>query len=358
MKKLLTLLVIALCATSIGYAQFFGSEVKDVSLRLEGMSPEFAGLIDDEYTDIWVNPADILNVKGGRLYTNLSNYVTGEETQFGGASADEYLIGGIYSWENIGTFGAFFRNSYWKYEVDDVTIDEYKSFAIPLLYGRQINDELAFGVKVGYQKEETESWKQDAFIVAPGIKYVISPELTIGGIAKIGMENYKSGAADDDGFIWGLGVQAWYQLNDANKMRGIIAYENSKIDDADVKETGWMIGVGNETKLNEKLMLALGIKYGDSKYEETGYEDTESGFALPVGLEYTMTDWLAFRIGATHWIWTDKTEGEGTSEETGSETDYYYGAGLNITENLTVDVLGWSNLTDLDNWKLSATVKF
>jgi len=359
MKKLFTLVVIALCATTIGLAQsFWSSEVKDVSLRLEGMSPDFAGLIDDEYTDFWINPTDILNVKGGRLYTNLSNYVTGDETQFGGAAADEYLIGGVYSWENIGTFGVFFRNYYAEDEVGGVTTYEYKDLALPIIYGRQINDALSFGVKVSYQTIETLDTDEDLIWIVPGVKYAVSPELTVGAVAKVGFYSAEFGATDVDGTPWGLAVQAAYQLNDATKLRGFVSYENMNIDDVDVDGDAFGIGIGSETKLNEKLMLALGIKYGDESVTEGAIIDEEdSVLSLPVGLEYTMTDWLAFRIGATHRFYNDKDD-VADSEESTSETTYYYGAGLNITENLTVDVLGWKNLTELDNWKLSATVKF
>lgn len=363
MKKLFTLVVIALCVTSIGYAQgFWGSEVKDVSLRLEGMSPDFAGLVDDEYSDFWVNPADILNVKGGRLYTNLSNYVTGDETQFGGAAADEYLIGGVYSWENIGTFGVFFRNYYEKYKVGDVTAYETKNWALPVLYGRQINDALSLGVKVSMQRYDTEDTKERIIWLAPAMKYVINPELSVGAIAKVGFYKIDFGTVDADGTPWGLAVQGAYQLNDATKLRGYISYENLNIDDFDVDGDAWGIGVGSATKLNDKLLLALGIKYGDESYSEGEGEGTyidaeDDVLSLPVGLEYTMTDWLTFRVGASHRIMTDKDKLADTKDSY-SETTYYYGAGLNITENLTVDVLGWKNLTELDNWKLSATVKF
>ncbi|MFB3895877.1 MAG: hypothetical protein ACE14V_06195 [bacterium] len=357
MKKLFTLVVIALCATSIGLAQsFWGSETKDVSLRLEGMSPDFAGLVDDEYTDFWINPADILNVKGGRLYTNLSNYINGAETQFGGASANEYLIGGVYSWENIGTFGAFFRNSYAEQEVGGVTVSEDKYWAIPLFYGRQINDALAFGLKLSYQTAETVGADEDLIWVVPAVKYAINPELTVGAIAKVGFYSADFGATDVDGTPWGLAVQGAYQLNDATKLRGFISYENLNIEDVD--GDAWGIGVGSATKLNDKLLLALGIKYGNESIDEEPVLDEKDGvLSLPVGLEYTMTDWLTFRIGATHRIATVEDEIADT-KDTNSETTYYYGAGLNITENLTVDVLGWKNLTELDNWRLSATVKF
>jgi hypothetical protein len=454
-KTLLALTIIALLASSVSFGQSIsGAEVKDVSARLDGMSPDFAGLITDEYTDFWIAPYDILNVKGGRLYTNLSNYITGEERQFGDSgaqsSADEYLIGGIYSWENIGTFGLFYRNSYYKNESSEISsggasdpvyvstsVAEEKAFAIPLFYGRKITDQLSFGVKIAYLKDDytsdsfsesaatptspfdpvSESHYADNFhywTITPGLKYEINPDWAIGGQFVVGQEkeswdntniSYSEGISgynnsiDLKGTGWGIQVQSWYRLNDATKLRGFISYNDIPLKgdgdyinvgteavDAfrvDEKDKTFAIGVGSETKLNEKLMLALGIKYINEKYTDEysegapvyytdNYEEKFSELILPVGLEYTMTDWLTFRMGASHKIMTDRnTETEsdivsGTvvdqttsvSKDDNSETTYYYGAGLNVTENLTIDLLGWRNLTDLNNWKLSATVKF
>jgi hypothetical protein len=389
-KTLLALVVIALCATGVASAinvSLPGSEVKDVSLRLEGLSPDFVGLIDDEYSDIWVNPVDILNVKGGRLYTNLSNYITGNETQFGGASANEYLIGGVYAWENIGTFGLFYRNRSSKTETGGVTTLENSEVALPVFFGKQITDVLGVGAKVSYQTADVTGSAVNEYTVwslVPGVKYEINPDFAIGGIVKIAV--YDKVAAtlsptnnwDIDGVGWGLGVQGWYRLSDMTKLRGYISYDKTPLKGDSIvgiattnidQDSGvWAIGVGAENQLNEKLMLALGIAYANAKAEET---DTLSGattstsitdqgvgvLSLPVGLEYTMTDWLCFRTGASHKITNTKNDLANT-KNTGSQTTYYYGAGLNITENLTVDVLGWKNLTELDNWRLSATVKF
>src|SRR4030042_1193783 len=179
-KTLLALVVIALCATGVASAinvSLPGPEVKDVSLRLEGLSPDFVGLIDDEYSDIWVNPVDILNVKGGRLYTNLSNYITGNETQFGGASANEYLIGGVYAWENIGTFGLFYRNRSSKTETGGVTTLENSEVALPVFFGKQITDVLGVGAKVSYQTADVTGSAVNEYTVwslVPGVKYEIN----------------------------------------------------------------------------------------------------------------------------------------------------------------------------------------
>lgn len=114
---------------------------------------------------------------------------------------------------------------------------------------------------------------------------------------------------------------------------------------------------------------------------------------IPVGLEFYLAQPLVFRLGAEHeYQLNDYTtienqiqyepqrvrtvDGTGTVTETiidpgpapiGSEeshydktpmTNYYYGVGWNVTDNLQIDLMGFSNLTNLSNWRLSATLKF
>lgn len=115
--------------------------------------------------------------------------------------------------------------------------------------------------------------------------------------------------------------------------------------------------------------------------------------AVPVGLEFSIAKPLVFRLGAQYVItyddYTTTTElldyepqrtltvyGDGTQTETiqdpgpmpersvetntvkTSDTDYYYGIGWDVTKNLQIDLMGFSDITDLGNWKLSATMKF
>jgi len=115
-------------------------------------------------------------------------------------------------------------------------------------------------------------------------------------------------------------------------------------------------------------------------------------FVIPIGLEFYLAKPLVFRLGAQHTMtkndltttrtlvdWEpartrteygdgsvvetiDQTYTEDGSEETDTSTiprtDYYYGIGWNVTDNLQIDLMGFNELTDLGTWKLSATFKF
>ena len=118
-----------------------------------------------------------------------------------------------------------------------------------------------------------------------------------------------------------------------------------------------------------------------------------SSFSVPVGIEFYLADPVVFRLGARHTLSindyttvhdmidydperTRTVRGDGTvsesmidpgnqaagseesDTETSPDTDYFYGIGWQVTDNLQIDLMGFNELTDLSNWKLSATFKF
>ena len=125
----------------------------------------------------------------------------------------------------------------------------------------------------------------------------------------------------------------------------------------------------------------------------TMVDGSTSSFTIPVGLEFAIAKPLAFRIGAQHTISyndyattvemidyeptrTLPVRGDGTTTEiiedpgprpersveqeteTVPRTNYFYGLGWNVNNNLQIDFMGFNDLTDLSNWRLSATLKF
>ncbi|MDH5684225.1 MAG: hypothetical protein OEZ20_07160 [candidate division WOR-3 bacterium] len=115
-------------------------------------------------------------------------------------------------------------------------------------------------------------------------------------------------------------------------------------------------------------------------------------FSIPVGFDFKLVPSLSLRLGAIHSItWTDITttgrlsafepvftrteygdstffervgpqsELQATSETINTiehNTYFTYGAGFNPIKNLQIDIMGFRNLTNLSNWKLSITFKF
>jgi hypothetical protein len=124
----------------------------------------------------------------------------------------------------------------------------------------------------------------------------------------------------------------------------------------------------------------------------TKVSGTRKMFSLPVGFDFKLVPSLSLRLGATHSItWSDMTttgllrafepshtrteygdstfseivgpesEVQGTSETVTfieHNTYFTYGAGFSPIKNLQIDIMGFRNLTNLTNWKLSVTFKF
>ena len=114
---------------------------------------------------------------------------------------------------------------------------------------------------------------------------------------------------------------------------------------------------------------------------------------IPVGVEFYLAEPLVFRLGAEHTLafnnYTTVTDliqyepqrtrtvdgtgavnesmedppnqpvgSEETRAETNPSTNYFYGLGWQVNENLQIDIMGFSEITNLSNWRISATLKF
>ncbi len=100
-------------------------------------------------------------------------------------------------------------------------------------------------------------------------------------------------------------------------------------------------------------------------------------YTLPVGLEYRMAPWIVARMGSAHTVTktvakvdtvlTTKSPAgvvqnvattNSSASTTGAATAFSYGVGLDLTENLVVDVLANANLTNLAAWQIGVNLKF
>ncbi|KPK63225.1 hypothetical protein AMJ83_07660 [candidate division WOR_3 bacterium SM23_42] len=125
----------------------------------------------------------------------------------------------------------------------------------------------------------------------------------------------------------------------------------------------------------------------------TQVDGSMNSFVIPVGLEFLIIKPLVFRLGAQHTLsyndYTTTVElvdyqpqrtltvyGDGSQSEVIQdpgprpersvqqetekipETNYYYGIGWSAGKNLQIDLMGFNEITDLSNWRLSVTLKF
>ena len=94
MSKNIVLMLLCVLLTAT-----IASAIVPVSVRMRGLGPSLVGIVDDEYSDLFFNPAFINKIDGNRVYTNLSNvHNFGEDLIFSDMySPDMYynLLGGI-----------------------------------------------------------------------------------------------------------------------------------------------------------------------------------------------------------------------------------------------------------------------
>jgi hypothetical protein len=115
-------------------------------------------------------------------------------------------------------------------------------------------------------------------------------------------------------------------------------------------------------------------------------------FMIPVGVEFNISDPIVFRMGVEHtlayrdfttrrqlvdhlphtyyyedetgydttYIDTDYEDEDATilDKSTSSTTNYYYGIGWRVNNNLQIDFMNFNELVDLADWRLSATFIF
>jgi len=113
--------------------------------------------------------------------------------------------------------------------------------------------------------------------------------------------------------------------------------------------------VGLEFKPIRKLSLRLGARFVYSRYEFVSTDMLLSSTAP--------NEIIVYGDGSTTESLLDNpydpyTNNSSTVKGKSSYTDYYYGAGWDVNEYLSLDFMGFANLTDLSNWKLSAVFKF
>lgn len=181
----------------------------------------------------------------------------------------------------------------------------------------------------------------------------------------------------------------------------------------DVTQDAGEVGVGYQVDLGEGTILGLGLRASGTKNratltnEESSHVKTVDGkvvddveepispvkwtldsrtwaVSLPVGLEHQVNDRLAVRLGAealfvnhvsqdweretTNSPKTATVAADGGSEETvsysGSQEDsetyavYSAGFGYKLSDNIQLDMVHVNNLVNIQNWLVSATIKF
>ncbi|MCX7785108.1 MAG: hypothetical protein N2201_02595 [candidate division WOR-3 bacterium] len=130
-----------------------------VSMRMRGLGPDLVGIVDDEYSDLFFNPAYINRIDGTNIYTNLSGLNSEPAYIFDPTYTPSMyynLIGGIATIRNI-KCGALLETGGWNLkstnELDSIekvgvvkiidstkteVVDNYINNTLNLIFGKKI----------------------------------------------------------------------------------------------------------------------------------------------------------------------------------------------------------------------------
>ncbi len=112
--------------------------------------------------------------------------------------------------------------------------------------------------------------------------------------------------------------------------------------------------VGVEFEIKKPLVLRLGARH-ECRWDEEVTTLTRKQSAEHHRLDRGDGSWQEWVDPPVHEPINGESE---TTEDRWSGTHYYYGLGYRVTDNLQIDLMGFSDLTDLSNWKLSAVFRF
>ncbi|HEX7319462.1 MAG TPA: hypothetical protein VF399_03780 [bacterium] len=204
--------------------------------------------------------------------------------------------------------------------------------------------------------------------------------------------SFHSGSSSYMGFR--LGTKQLFKITDRLRFGiGFFFASANGTDSSAVKDTTVDVEVYNDNDGNTVDPDDYVSTTWSSETWMTRTTGSSTTLTFPVGLEFNITQPFVFRLGAVHEVYkgdysavqnliqyeperTRIVDGTGAVTETivdpGQEpvgtdedytvnepsTDYYYGAGWQVTDNLQIDFMGFYDLTDMTNWSISATLEF
>ena len=142
-------------------------------------------------------------------------------------------------------------------------------------------------------------------------------------------------------------------VDDIDDYRREETFSQTWMDKIDGNTKTFTIPVGAEFNISDPLVFRLGAQY------TLDYNDITTTRAL-IDYQPTTTEW-SFGDGTdTTLVDQDYTEDgwQVTDESTVSSTDYFYGIGWQVNDNLQIDLMHFNEIDNLYSWRLSATVKF
>jgi len=142
-------------------------------------------------------------------------------------------------------------------------------------------------------------------------------------------------------------------VDDIDDYRTVTTFSQTWMDNVDGDTKTFMIPVGAEFNISDPVVFRLGVRY------TLDYNDITTTREL-IDYQPQTIEWNFGDGTDTTFVDQDYTE-EGwqtTDGSTVSSTNYVYGIGWAVNDNLQIDLMHFDEITQLTNWRISATLKF
>jgi len=239
------------------------------------------------------------------------------------------------------------------------------------------------------------NWKEGAGVTNVGADTTLTTSAGITASLNQLDSTLTTGSGKGSGMTYHLGTKGVFELNEKVSFGLGLIFRGSSDKDS-TRNINTHHGLGSSDN-GDGVPDPTDVIVADTVWTSTDYEINKMStmaFYVPAGVEFRPIEPLALRLGATYShrmnsyttltqgigqmltdvnyengdgsIIIDTTyyydydigHGEGIQKETIDNVVYDFGIGFKITENLQIDLMGFTDLLDMGNWRLSAIFKF
>ncbi|KPK72566.1 hypothetical protein AMJ87_04405 [candidate division WOR_3 bacterium SM23_60] len=336
--------------------------------------------------------------EGDRIFTNNENDIIFSAWM----DRDNYALGlqAVYGWLSMGEDGVI-NGSYEEYEHPEYqATDFYLATSIDSIMTKMSGTNMGIDLKLFYDYNDdaqgryfvgyfthSEDYGDDAMEWMFDASHENDEFYNADYYDTTASAIYYEGGRSWSGFR--IGTHQLYNINDVFNFGIGIMFTLGSVSSDTLIETDSSMDV---SATYEADTLTYKVTSMSSEAWFTTIDGSYKMIEIPVGAEFMISNKLALRLGAVHTLnYNDVTTTRGlydyqfpttyiedpggtdttivdysdidedmweeTDNSTSANTDYYYGIGWHVNDNLTIDLMNFNSLDNLSNWRLSATLR-
>ncbi len=336
--------------------------------------------------------------EGDRVFTNNENDIIFSAWM----DRDNYALGlqAVYGWLNMGEDGVI-NGSYEEYQHPEYQATDFiLATSIDSIMTKMSGTNLGINLKLFYDYNDdaqgryfvgyfthSEDYGDDAMEWMFDASHENDEFYNADYYDTTASATYYEGGMSWSGFR--IGTHQLYNINDVFNFGIGIMFTLGSVSSDTMIETDSSMDV---SATYDADTLTYKVTSMSSEAWFTSIDGSYKMIEIPVGAEFMISNKLALRLGAVHTLnYNDVTTTRGlydyqfpttyiedpggtdttivdysdidedaweeTDNSTSANTNYYYGIGWHVNDNLTIDLMNFNSLDNLSNWRLSATLR-